>query len=467
MKVLSRTSDGLGRCYNILISPGELDAAMTTKLHETAKKVRLDGFRPGKVPLEIVKRMHGDSLVAESKKQAITNISKKILDDEKLVISFSYITDIVKDDENGLEFTLKFEIVPTFELKDVSGIEIKKYVAEIADKEIDEILETVRKDHKKWVENKDVKKIKEGQKVIVDLVLRTASKKLKNNKISDLEIVIGDKTLLEDFWKHLIGAKIAETREFSVTYPTDIADKALAGKTVEYEATVKKILDSTGYNMDDEFAKSIGHENLEKAREWAKSRAISKYDYMTKDIMRRDLLDKIAEMYDFDVPQNMLRIEYNGITRQIKEEAQKLGKEFSPAIQEECNKIAQKRIRLGFVITSMAKKEKITVSRNEIFQSIKNIATMHPGREKAIWETYTRDDSIQAIIGPILEVKIVNFLLDKIKVTEEKCSVSKLVSIDEEPFEFFKDDKSIPQSKKSSAKSKTTKRKSSPPKGTV
>jgi trigger factor len=448
-----------------LISKEELDAEMLAKLHETAKKVRMDGFRPGKVPLDVVKRMHGDNLATESKKQAITEASQQILKDKKLAISFNYITDIVKEDENGLEFSLKLELIPSFELKEISDIEIEKHVADIADLQVEEVLETIRQGHKKWIESKGTT-IKEGQKTVVDLKLHGEHKKLKNSKFDDLEIVIGDKSLIEDFSKHLIGAKISETKKFSVTYSPNTPDKALAGKTVEYSATVKKILDFTEHAMDDEFAKSIGHENLEQAKEWAKTRVTSKYDYMTRDIMRRDLLDKIASMYDFDVPQNMLRIEFNGVVRQIKEEAQKLNKEFSDEIQEECKKIAQKRIRLGFIISEMAKKEKITVSKNEIFQSIKNIATLHPGQEKAIWETYTRDDAIHAIVGPILEAKVVDFLLDKIKIVEKKCTIAQLTAIDEEPFEFFQD-KPASRPKKVSEKKKITKSKSSSKKETA
>ncbi|MDR2157733.1 MAG: trigger factor [Holosporaceae bacterium] len=456
MKILGKTSDGLKRCYNVLISKEEMDSALTLKLQEIAKKVRLDGFRSGKVPLDIVKRMYGEQASVESKKFAVETAAKKILNDEKLLTSFGYLTDIIKDEGNELEFSLKFELIPSFELKEISDIELRKRVAKITDKEVDETLETIRKGHKKWVECGKTQKVQEGQKAIIDLALKTANKKLKNGEINDLEVVIGDETLVDDFWKHLLGAKLAETREFFITYPSSFEDKTLAGKTMEYKATIKKILNPEEHKFDDEFAKSIGYENLEKAREWARSLCISKYDYMSKDIMRRDLLDKMSYMYDFDVPQNMTDIENKEVSRQIEEEAKKLGKEFTPAIREECRKIAESRVRLGFVIAEIAKKEKITVSKNEISQSIKNIATMYPGHEKEVWDAYTRSDAIQAMVGPILETKVINFLFDKIKIKEEKCSIKELIDLDEETFDFFKEEPK-PKSKKSASKTPNTK----------
>ncbi|MDR0631647.1 MAG: trigger factor [Holosporaceae bacterium] len=437
MEILNKTADGLKRRYNVLIPKVELDAAVTEKLQETAKKVRLDGFRPGKAPLDVIRRMYGDSLVDEAKKKAITDSSKKIIKDEGVSVSFAYITDIVKEDENGLEFLLKFEALPSFELKDVSSIEITKYIAEIGDEKVTDVLEAIRKEHKKWIESD--KNAEEGQKIVVDLCLRAPDKKLQKGEIKDLEIIMGDATLVDNFWKHFIGAKVGRIKEFSIAYPTNFSEKTFAGKTVEYKAVIKKIFDPAEHKIDDEFAKSMGYENLEQAREWAKARLVSKYDHLSKDVMSRDLLDKITDMYDFDIPQNIVDIENSVISKRITEEAQKLGVEFSSHVQSECLKISERRVRLGLVIAEIAKREKISATQNEISQYINRIALLHPGQEKAVWKTYTRSENLQAVISPILERKVTEFLLNKVKIQEKKCSIEELVALDEETFDFFKD----------------------------
>jgi len=465
MKVLSRTSDGLKRCYNVLITLEEVERVKMGKLQEIAKKVKMDGFRPGKVPLNIVDRLYGESVAAESKQTAIDNTARKILSDEKLSISFNYVTNIVKEDKKGIEFEMKFELIPSFELYDFSKIELVKYAAEVPEEETVKILEDIRKSAKNWKEDTKAKKVAEGQKITIDLNMLSKVKKHKNDKIENLEIVVGDETLVDDFWKHLMGAKINDTVEFDINYPENFSDHALAGKKIHYSAVIKKIFKAEEFKMDDEFAKSIGYENLEKAKTWAKSRAVAKYDYISKDIMKRDLLDKITEMYDFDVPSNMIDAEEKEVVKQIKLEAERLKKEFTPEIEKECHDIAIKRVRLGFVIAEIAKREKIRVSRNEVVQAIRNIAMMYPGQEKSIFDMYyNRPEAASAIIGPVLESKVVDYLLGEISKKEKKCSIEELIAIDEEPFDFFKDDaagaktKSIKKAPK--AEAKTTAKKS-------
>jgi trigger factor len=188
-------------------------------------------------------------------------------------------------------------------------------------------------------------------------------------------------------------------------------------------------------------AKDHGFETLEEMKQCVIDADIKYFANMSKDIMRRDLLDKLSDMYDFPIPENMLNVETNEVVRQIGEEAKKLNKEFTEHIKKECVKIAEKRVRLGFVVAEIAKEENISVTRNEIAQSIEAIARMYPGNEKAIWNAYSRKEALPVVVGPILESKVVDFLLDKIKVSEEvNCTVMELIAIDEEPFDFFKDD---------------------------
>ncbi len=439
MKVLDRTIDGLKRCYNVLLSEDELENAKISKLQEIAKKVKLDGFRPGKVPLDIVKRMYGESVNRESKQNLIDSTSRQILKDESLSISFRFITDIVKEDENGLQFELKFELIPTFEIQDMSNVKITKYCAEVTDDNITNLLEGIRKERKNWVLDKSAKEVREGQHIVIDLNLLTSLKGHSNDNMLDFEIAVGDKSLVDDFWKHLIGATVGETRKFDINYPKNFGNKNLASKKLQYSATIKKILKATEYKLDDIFAKSIGYDDLEKAKSWAKSHLVSKYDYISHDIMKRELLEKMADLYDFEVPSNMVNIEKSEVEKQLKAEAVKYNKEFSPEIENECLSLAKKRVRLGFVVAQIAKNENINVSKNEVIQAVKNIANMYPGQEEKVYNIYKHPEAMNAVVGPLLEAKVVDFLLSKLKIEEKKCSAEELIAIDEEPFEFFKD----------------------------
>ncbi|MDR1560968.1 MAG: trigger factor, partial [Holosporaceae bacterium] len=283
MKIVDKTSESLKRSYNIFVSREELDASVDDLLQEKAKKARLDGFRPGKVPLDIIRRMYGESASLESKKTSITRAAKKVLQDENLAVSINYTTDIVKEDENGLEFVMKFEVIPEFKLKDISKLEVEKLIPEIDEKEADGLLEAIRKEHKNWQEDKLAKKVEKEQKIIIDLYCLQNEKNKKDRKISDLEIIVGESDLVDDFSKHFLGAKISETREFSINYPTNFKDKALAGKNIKHKAIVKKILKATEYELDNSFAKSLGYGDINKAKEWAKPFVVAKYSRISDE----------------------------------------------------------------------------------------------------------------------------------------------------------------------------------------
>lgn len=452
MEVLNKTSDSLKRCYNVLISTREIEDAVDAKLKDTAKGVKVNGFRQGKAPVDIVKRLYGNSVRPEAISDLINNLSKKIIDDEHLQIAVNYTNAIVKEDEKGIEFTLKFEVMPEVIEPDYSKFELVKHVAEITDKEINEILDTVRNAHKNWIDESDSISAKKGHKVIVDLVLKRGQKGKKNRVIKNLELIIGDENLLQDVWKPFEGTKVGDVKEFIVNYPANIEDKSLAGRSLEYSGTVRKIQRVEDFKNDDNFAKSLGYKKFEELHAWAVSRCTAKYEQMTNDVLKRDLLEKISSLCNFEVPEKLFNIEYTEVERQVKAEAKTLGHEITQKVIDGCKSIATDRVRLGFVISAVAKREKITVSNQEIAQAIRNLAQLYPGHERQIWDMYSHSETVNVIIGPILENKVVEHLLGIVKVKEEKCSVAELVAFDEEEFEFFKETEEVKKERKTEAK---------------
>jgi trigger factor len=235
---------------------------------------------------------------------------------------------------------------------------------------------------------------------------------------------------------------VLETRDFVISYPKDIKDKTLAGKTVECSANIKKILRQAEHEMDEEFAKDIGHDSLATAREWAKSEATKTYENMSRSVAKVRLLEIISDMFDFAVPSNMFDLEYPRVLEQITNEAKKLNKQVTPAIEEECRKIARDRIRLGLVIAKTADENGIAVSEAEISETIRTLITKYPMLEEKLLRMYANDKAaLNTLIGTMLEEKVVDFLMSEIKIIEEKCSIKELVALDEEEFDFFKDDK--------------------------
>lgn len=449
MKVLNRSSDGLKRDYTVFIAPDEVESAFVEKLKEKVLKTNIHGFRPGKAPAEVVRRIYGASLRAEVVQNLLSDISEKIIKKENLLISLNFSKEIIKEDDKGIEFSLKFEILPQIELKDVSSLEITKHIAEITDKEVNAIFDEVRKNRKNWVEEPAGESVKDGDKVSVSLLAKMKRKNNDKNTAGDIDIVIGDPNVIEDFWKPLIGKKAGNIVDFTVNYPKNLKDKTIAGKTIEYSANIKKISKVMEYELNDEFAKSLGYENFKKLHTWAEEKAQNYYERMSRNVMKRDLLEKISELYDFEVPSNILNSEFAAIFRQLTSEAERMGKKMGVKAEKGCRKLAEDRVRLGFVIAEISRKEGITVSKEEIAKGIKNIASVYPGHERAIFDMYSQGAALNSVVAPILEDKIVDFLFGVVKIKEKKCSVKQLVDLDEETFDFFDDnDAAVDNSKR-------------------
>lgn len=439
MQVLNRASEGLKRNYTVLISPEEIDETFVKKLKEKASKIRMDGFRPGKVPLDLIKRLHGEQIRRETVKDLIKEVSQKIIRDEGILISFDFQTSILKEHDKGIEYALNFEAIPTVDLKPVSDIKLTRYIAEIGDKELSEFFDNIRKNHKNWIDQPEDTIAEDGDEVSVSLSATIKVKKNEENISTDMKIVIGDPSIMPDFWQPLMGKKAGDVVDFSVTYSKAVENKKLAGKTVNYKAVVNKIAKSTEFELNDDFAKHLGYEDFSKLKEWALTKLREHYDEISQGVLKRTLLEKISDMYDFEVPENMFRIEHADVRKQLVAEAARLKKPMSEAVEQGCVSIATTRVRLGFIVAEISKKNKITVSSEEIAQGIRNLASLYPGHEQEIWNLYSRGAGVNAIVGPILEDKVVEYLLSNITIDEETCSTEKLKELDEETFDFFKD----------------------------
>lgn len=456
MEILKKNENGLERSYLIALSRAEIEKEELAELQKIRAKVRMDGFRPGKVPFEIIKKMYGAGVERDAKTKAVEKAAKSVLSGETN-LSFGSNTKIMKDDENGVEFELNFEKVPTFELKDFSEIKLEKLVAEITDEDVEKELEELRKKLKKWVKDESGSSVQKGQKITADV--SSSSKHLKND-IKSFEVEIDDENIMDEFRRPFIGTKCGDTVKFVVHYPKNYHQKKFAGKNVDYIAIVKAVFNSDEYKLDDEFAKVVGFNDLNDAKKMVRESLTRKYTDLSNSILKRDLLEKITEMYDFNVPGNMLKVEISDVTRQIGEEADKLGKEMTDEIRTECEKIARDRIRLGFVIAEIAKKNRIVATRNEINSAITYLIHSNPRRKQELLETYRNPVAFQTLASSIIENKTADFILKNLNGIEElTVSVAELIAKDEEKLDCFKEEeeKAADEEKKRSGKAANTK----------
>ncbi len=460
MRVLSRTSDGLKRCYNVFVPVDDVDKAMKLYLDDLSKNVSIPGFRKGKIPFRVMKMHYGKAVRSRVINEVVENSSKQIFAEEGGKKIFAQEYDVIKDDDKGIEYALRFELFPEFELQDFSKIKVTKYVAEVTDQEVEDIINKEREKAKNWKELGEGVTVQESHAIEVDMEAKGSVKMVGEQSLKDQMFVMGDSSLADDFWKYFIGAKVGDEVEFDISYPADTSEKGLAGKTIHYKALVKKIFEAGKFESNEEYIKSLGYKSIEEVNEVVRKNETLRRETIAREIMKRDLLDAITKMYDFDVPENLVTIEEHDVVSSIKNEAVRLGKEFTPEIEAECHKLAVGRVRLGFVVSEISRTEKIGVKSEEIREALALMIRVDPVQGMKLLQAYQKNEgNLGAVVGPILENKVVETLLSRITPEEKKCTLAELIEVDEEKFEFFADDDSAKKVEAEKGKSAKTKEK--------
>lgn len=434
MREIKSEINGLNHHFELLIEKSELDAKIVEKLAETRKRVKMPGFRPGHVPLEIIAKNYG--FVA--KRDAIVDVMRaainELLANRKLKPALQPEASVISDDEEGLKISVNFEIVPEIDLGNFQKLKLVKYKVKIPEEEVEAFLKKTIENNPNWKEAEQGYTSEKGDKVTADIEL--ASKKRKKDVIKDVDVVLNDGAFVEDFWKNLVGLKVDDEKEFSVTEEDKNA----------YKVKVTKICKPTKFELDDEFAKFIGLESADKINEWAADVLRKDFVADVSDLIKKQILEILTEQYSFDIPNVMVDLEEKEVMRQIELEAQKEGKKLSekkmPKIKEECRDIASQRVRLGLVIAKIAVQNKIVVNPEEIRRALYSIARLYPGRETEIINQYTRDSNmISALAGPLLEEKVIDFILKNYAdVSEVEVTKEELQTLDNDYFDCYDDD---------------------------
>ena len=433
MQVTETLSSGLKREFKVMVKANELDVELNRRLNELSGKANIKGFRPGKVPLPHLKRMYGKALMAEVVQKTIDDQSKKVLADREL--KPAYQPEIVLPQEEAevaaimegkgdLEFSLAFEVIPTFELKDVSNVELVRHVVEVSDAQVDEALGRLTAQYKSW-ETKTGKAAK-GDKVTIGFVGKIDGKVFDGGTAAEVPLEIGSGQFIPGFEDQLIGVKADDDLVVKVSFPESYGVKELAGKPAEFDVKVASVEQPKEGVVDDEFAKKVGFEDLPKLKEMIRSRISQEYATMTGMKLKRDVLDALDNLYSFELPERLVEAELGGIWNALANEMKKANKSFADegTTEEDARKeyrtIAERRVRLGLVLGTLGEKEGIQVNEQELQQSLMARARQFPGQEKQVFDHYRKNpNALIELRGPVFEQKVVDFLVSKAKVTEK------------------------------------------------
>ncbi|WP_029087706.1 trigger factor [Brevundimonas aveniformis] len=445
MQVVEKSSEGLSRVIAVTIPQGDLSSRLDARIAEIAPTMKLKGFRPGKVPAAHVRKMFGRELMGEIINDEVNTSSQKALDDAKLrpaaPAEITPITDIedVVAGKADLSYEMSLEVMPDFAPMDVTSLKLSRPVHEPADKEVaDAVTELASQNTTYDDKGGKAPKAAEGDQVIIDFVGKIDDEVFEGGSANDTPLVIGSGRFIPGFEDQLKGAKVGDETQVKVTFPADYGAAHLAGKDAVFDVTVKAVKAPKEAKADDDFAKAIGIESLEKLNELVKQNLQSGNDRQSRFKLKRALLDALDKGHDFPLPPRMVEAEFDGIWSQVEADkaAGRLDEEDSKKsdkkLKDDYRKIAERRVRLGLVLAELGRAAGVTVSDQEVSNAIVAEARNYPGQERQVMDFYRQNpNATNALRAPIYEEKVCDWIFEQAKVTDKKVSRDELFKDDE------------------------------------
>ena len=403
MQVTETLSEGLKHEFKISVPASDLDAKADAKLVDLKDKVRINGFRPGKVPVAHLKKVYGRSVMAETIDQTIRDTNTQLFSERgfKLAtepkITMPSETAEVEELLNGktdLTYTVAIEVVPAIALADFKTFQVEKPVADVLDGDVDEAIKRIADTNRGYAAKADGAKAESGDRVTINFKGTINGEAFEGGTGEGIQVVIGSNTFIPGFEEQLIGIGVNETRTLKVSFPKNYMSEKRAGQPAEFETTATAIEAPQDIAIDDEFAKTLGLESLDKLKEAARERLVVEFAGATRQRVKRALLDRLDEAHRFEAPPSLVEEEFNLMWNSVKAEMDSAGKTFADEdttedkAKEEYHKIADRRVRLGLVLSEIGEKNKITVTDDEVGRAVSERARSMPGREKEVCDYY-------------------------------------------------------------------------------
>jgi trigger factor len=448
MQVTETVTEGLKREFQVTVPAADLEARVAGRLAELKDRVQLRGFRPGKVPVTHLRKVYGRSVMAETVETVIRELNAQIVEQRGLRLAREPKVTIPNEEtevdrvisgQADLAYTLSFEVLPAITLADFGGIKLERLVADVADAEIDAALNQIAEQNRPYAAKGERAKVEQGDRVVIDFIGRIDGAPFAGGTGNDVAVNVGSNQFIPGFEDQLVGIGVGEMRLVKVTFPAAYPTETLAGKAAEFDVTAKAIEAPTAVAVDDEFAKSLGLESLDKLRDAVKDRLARDHAAMSRQKLKRKLLDQLDALHKFTPPPTLVEDEFASIWTTIEADLKRQNRTFADEgtteekAREEYRAIAERRVRLGLLLAEIGEKNNIKVSDEEISRAIVERARQVPGREQEVWDYYRKNPQAMAgIRAPIYEEKVVDFLLELAKVTDKTVSKDELFKEDDD-----------------------------------
>jgi trigger factor len=435
MQVTETTAEGLKREFKVVIPARDVQEKMDRRLEELGKSIRMPGFRPGKVPLRLLKQRFGQSVMGEVIEHTVSDSSAKVMTERGLRPAVRPKIEIVSlPNGSDLEYSMAFEVIPEIKPMDFGTLELERLSVEVPEKEVDEAVERLAQRQRKSEPMATPRPAQKGDIVVVDFVGRIDGAEFPGGSATDFYLELGADSLVPGFEDQLVGAKPGEKVDVKVTFPDDYPNKDLAGKEAVFDVTVKELREPVAAAIDDELAKALGFDDLNALRASVREQIEKDYGAIARNRLKRELLDKLAEAHDFEVPSGLVDTEFETIWRQIEADREqgRMDPEDEGKSEEELKaeyrEIAKRRVKLGLLLSEVGRMNNIQVAQDELTRALLAEARRYPGQERKVMEFYQKSpEALAQLRAPLYEDKVIDYILELAKISERKVDPSELI----------------------------------------
>ena len=449
MKVTVVSKKGLKTILKIFIDKKEIEEKIKIKLDELSKKANLKGFRPGKVPVAVLKRQFGKAIYGETLEKILQETSHQAIHDQKIKIAGQPKIDLKSHGEDkDLVYNMEVDELPTVKLKSIEEIKFTDYEIEVSEKEINTKLNEIAKNQNNFIEKKDNEPAVKDDLVSFDYEAQVDNKSFEGNQGKNTQIVLGKDLFIKGFDEQLIGAKKDQNKEVRVNLPENYPKKELANKKALFKCKILNVKKNIPVEINDEFAKNLGAKDIKDLKKLIGKQINSQYKMSLDSFSKENILNQLEKMHDIKLPDNLVKQELEIISQGLKKEDLENNKK-------EREEVAKKRIKLGLILNEFGEKNNLKVTENELQAEIQKQVQSMPNQQKQVLEYFQKNPSaVASLRGTIYEEKIINLMKQKSKISKKKISTSEAEEIIKE---YSKKDQ--PKKSKKTAKSSPIKKK--------
>lgn len=437
MQITETNAEGLKREFKIVVPAGQIEDRVQTRLREVGETVRIPGFRPGKVPMPMLRKKYGPSVMGEVVEGAINDSTQQAISDRNLRPALQPKIEITSFAEGkDLEFTVAMETLPEVKPIDFASIEVERPKVEVPDSEIDQALKQIAERNEKTEPLAGDHAAANGHVAVIDFTGKRDGVAFEGGSAEGYSLKLGSGSFIPGFEEQLVGMKAGEAKTIDLSFPEQYHNAELAGQKVQFDVKVNELREAIAPAIDDDLAKSMGLENAEALRKAVRDEIERNYAGQARAVVKRHLLDQLADKHAFEVPQGMVDVEFDAIWKQVERDREqgRLDPEdkdkSEDQLKQEYRAIAERRVRLGLLLSEVGRHNNITVTQDDINRAVMNEARRFPGQEHMVFQYYQKNpDALNMLRAPIYEDKVIDFILELAKTTEKPVSPAELAQL--------------------------------------